>query len=169
MMITTIAPVIRLVNRDRLLRWFSSSLVRFKSGLLQVAIMHNKIIAQTTPPMHIAQFPLMIRTTTMVDNEITVDIHDPWVLKFFKWELVIGRVMVTSINGVLCNYSLRIKDKSIKKMLFNGIYEEKKNHPKREENLFARMILKRTDVEKFVTKVDGIQFIELKNHFDCTR
>ena len=103
------------------------------------------------------------------DNEITVDIHDPWVLKFFKWELVIGRVMVTSINGVLCNYSLRIKDKSIKKMLFNGIYEEKKNHPKREENLFARMILKRTDVEKFVTKVDGIQFIELKNHFDCTR
>ena len=103
------------------------------------------------------------------DNEITVDIHDPWVFKFFKWELVIGRVIVTSINGVLCNYSLRIKDKSIKKMLFNGIYEEKKNHPKREENLFARMILKRTDVEKFVTKVDGIQFIELKNHFDCTR
>lgn len=103
------------------------------------------------------------------DNEITVDIHDPWVFKFFKWELVIGRVMVTSINGVLCNYSLRIKDKSIKKMLFNGIYEEKKNHPKREENLFARMVLKRTDVEKFVTKVDGVQFIELKNHFDCTR
>lgn len=103
------------------------------------------------------------------DNEITVDIHDPWVFKFFKWELIIGRVMVTSINGVLCNYSLRIKDKSIKKMLFNGIYEEKKNHPKREENLFARMVLKRTDVEKFVTKVDGVQFIELKNHFDCTR
>jgi hypothetical protein len=50
-------------------------------------------------------------------------------------------------------------------MLFNGIYEEKKNHPKREENLFARMILKRTDVEKFVTKVDGVQFIELKNLF----
>ena len=103
------------------------------------------------------------------DNEITVDIHDPWVFKFFKWELIIGRVMVTSINGVLCNYSLRIKDKSIKKMLFNGIYEEKKNHPKREKNLFARMVLKRTDVEKFVTKVDGVQFIELKNHFDCTR
>ena len=103
------------------------------------------------------------------DNEITVDIHDPWVFKFFKWELVIGRVMVTSINGVLCNYSLRIKDKSIKKMLFNGIYEEKKNRPKREENLFARMVLKRTDVEKFVTEVDGVQFIELKNHFDCTR
>lgn len=103
------------------------------------------------------------------DNEITVDIHDPWVFKFFKWELVIGRVIVTSINGVLCNYSLRIKDKSIKKMLFNGIYEEKKNHPKREENLFARMVLKRTDVEKFVTKVDGVQFVELKNHFDCTR
>ena len=103
------------------------------------------------------------------DNEITVDIHDPWVFKLFKWELVIGRVMVTSINGVLCNYSLRIKDKSIKKMLFNGIYEEKKNHPKREENLFARMVLKRTDVEKFVTEVDGVQFIELKNHFDCTR
>ena len=103
------------------------------------------------------------------DNEITVDIHDPWVFKFFKWELVIGRVMVTSINGVLCNYSLQIKDKSIKKMLFNGIYEEKKNHPKREENLFARMVLKRTDIEKFVTEVDGVQFVELKNHFDCTR
>lgn len=103
------------------------------------------------------------------DNEITVDIHDPWVLKFFKWELVIGRVIVTSINGVLCNYSLRIKDKSIKKMLFDGIYEEKKNHPKREENLFARMVLKRTDDEKFVTEVDGVQFIELKNHFDYTR
>ena len=103
------------------------------------------------------------------DNEITVDIHDPWVFKFFKWELVIGRVMVTSINGILCNYSLRIKDKSIKKMLFNGIYEEKKNHPKREENMFARMFLKRTDVEKFVTNFDGVQFIELKNHFDCTR
>ena len=103
------------------------------------------------------------------DNEITVDIHDPWVFKFFKWELVIGRVMVTSINGILCNYSLRIKDKSIKKMLFNGIYEEKKNRPKREENMFARMFLKRTDVEKFVTNFDGVQFIELKNHFDCTR
>ena len=64
------------------------------------------------------------------DNEITVDIHDPWVFKFFKWEWVIGRVSVTSINGVLCNYSLRIKNKAIKKMLFKGIYEEKKNHSK---------------------------------------
>ena len=103
------------------------------------------------------------------DNEITVDIHDPWIFKFFKWELVIGRVTVTSINGALCNYTLRIKDKTIKKMLFNGIYEEKKNHPKREENLFVRMFLKRTDVGKFVTKFDGVQFIELKNHFDSTR
>ena len=103
------------------------------------------------------------------DNEITVDIHDPWVFKFFKWELVIGRVSVTSINGVLCNYSLQIKDKTIKKMLFDGIYEEKRNHLKREENLFARVVLKLTDVEKLVTEIDGVQFVELKNHFDSTR
>ena len=103
------------------------------------------------------------------DNEITVDIHDPWVIKFFKWEFIIGRVLVTSINGVRCNYSLPIKDKSIKKMLFNGIKEERKNHSKREENLFAKIILKLTHVEPFVTEIDGVQFIELKNHYDTTR
>ena len=103
------------------------------------------------------------------DNEITVDIHDPWVFKFFKWELVIGRVMVTSINGARCNYSLPIKDKTINKMLFNGIKEERKNHSKREENLFAKIILKLTHVEPFVTEIDGVQFIELKNHYDTTR
>lgn len=103
------------------------------------------------------------------DNEITVDIHDPWIIKLFKWEFIIGRVLVTSINGIVCNYSLQIKDKTIKKMLFKGIYEEKRNHLKREENLFARIVLKRTDVEKFVTKVNEVQFVELKNHFDSTR
>jgi hypothetical protein len=103
------------------------------------------------------------------DNEITIDIHDPWVIKFFKWEFIIGRVLVTSINGVRCNYSLPIKDKTIKKMLFNGIKEERKNHSKREENLFAKIILKLTHVEPFVTEIDGVQFIELKNHYDTTR
>ena len=103
------------------------------------------------------------------DNEITIDIHDPWIFKFYKWEFVIGRVLVTSLNGTACNYSLRIKDKAIKKMLFKGIYEEKKNHSKREENLFARIVLKQIDVENFVTEVDGVQFVELKNHFDTTR
>lgn len=103
------------------------------------------------------------------DNEITIDIHDPWVIKFFKWEFIIGRVLVTSINGVRCNYSLPIKDKIIKKMLFNGIKEERKNHSKREENLFAKIILKLTHVEPFVTEIDGVQFIELKNHYDSTR
>ena len=103
------------------------------------------------------------------DNEITIDIHDPWVIKFFKWEFIIGRVLVTSINGVRCNYSLPIKDKTIKKMLFNGIKEERKNHSKREENLFAKIILKLTHIEPFVTEIDGVQFIELKNHYDTTR
>ena len=103
------------------------------------------------------------------DNEITVDIHDPWVINFFKWEFIIGRVLVTSINGVRCNYSLPIKDKTIKKMLFNGIKEERKNHSKREENLFAKIILKLTHIEPFVTEIDGVQFIELKNHYDTTR
>jgi hypothetical protein len=103
------------------------------------------------------------------DNEITIDIHDPWVINFFKWEFIIGRVLVTSINGVRCNYSLPIKDKTIKKMLFNGIKEERKNHSKREENLFAKIILKLTHVEPFVTEIDGVQFIELKNHYDTTR
>jgi hypothetical protein len=103
------------------------------------------------------------------DNEITIDIHDPWVINFFKWEFIIGRVLVTSINGVRCNYSLPIKDKTIKKMLFNGIKEERKNHSKREEKLFAKIILKLTHVEPFVTEIDGVQFIELKNHYDTTR
>ena len=58
------------------------------------------------------------------DTEINIDIHDPWVIKFFKWEFIIGRVLVTSVNGVRCNYTLPIKDKSIKWTLFNGIRED---------------------------------------------
>ena len=103
------------------------------------------------------------------DTEITIDIHDPFIIKFFKLEIIIGRVLVTSVNGVRCNYSLSIKDKSIKRMLFNGIREERKNRPKREENLFARKILKMQHIQTFVTEIDGVQFIELKNYYDSTR
>ena len=103
------------------------------------------------------------------DTEITIDIHDPFIIKFFKWEFIIGRVLVTSVNGVQCNHSLPIKDTSIKRMLFNGIKEERKNRSKREENLFARKILKTQHIETFVTEIDGVQFIELKNHYDSTR
>ena len=103
------------------------------------------------------------------DTEITIDIHDPFIIKFFKLEIIIGLVLVTSVNGVRCNYSLPIKDTSIKRMLFNGIKEERKNRSKREENLFARKILKMQHIETFVTEIDGVQFIELKNHYDSTR
>lgn len=103
------------------------------------------------------------------DTEITVDIHDPFIIKFFKLEIIIGLVLVTSVNGVRCNYSLPIKNTSIKRMLFNGIKEERKNRSKREENLFARKILKMQHMETFVTEIDGVQFIELKNHYDSTR
>ena len=103
------------------------------------------------------------------DNEITIDIHDPFIIKFFKLEIIIGLVLVTSVNGVRCNYSLPIKDTSIKRMLFNGIREERKNHLKREENLFARKILKMQHIETSVTEINGVQFIELKNHYDSTR
>lgn len=103
------------------------------------------------------------------DTDITIDIHDPWVIKFFKLEIIIGLVLVTSVNGVRCNYSLPIKDTSFKRMLFNGIKEERKNRSKREENLFAKKILKMQHIETFVTKIDGVQFIELKNHYDSTR
>ena len=103
------------------------------------------------------------------DTEITIDIHDPFIIKFFKLEIIIGLVLVTSVNGVRCNYSLPIKDKSIKRMLFNGIKEERKNRSKREENLFARKILKMQHIETFVTEIDGVQFIELKNYYDSTR
>lgn len=103
------------------------------------------------------------------DIEITIDIHDPFIIKFFKLEIIIGLVLVTSVNGVRCNYSLPIKDTSIKRMLFNGIKEERKNRSKREENLFAKKILKMQHIETFVTEIDGVQFIELKNYYDSTR
>lgn len=103
------------------------------------------------------------------DIEITIDIHDPFIIKFFKLEIIIGLVLVTSVNGVRCNYSLPIKDTSIKRMLFNGIREERKNRLKREENLFAKEILKTQHIETFVTEIDGVQFIELKNYYDSTR
>ena len=50
-----------------------------------------------------------------------------------------------------------------------GINEEKKNHVKREENLISKIILKQTDTDSHVTEVNGIQFVELRNHFDSTR
>lgn len=103
------------------------------------------------------------------DNIIDVCIHDPWLLKIFKCDFILGHVDIVKINDVKCSYSLKITDKNIKKLLFMGINEEKKNHVKREENLISKIILKQTDTDSHVTEVNGIQFVELRNHFDSTR
>lgn len=102
-------------------------------------------------------------------NIIDVQIHDPLILKFFKWEFVLGHISIVKINDIKCSYSLNISDRNIKKMLFMGIDKEKKNHIKREENLISKIILKQTDRDAHITEVNGVHFVELRNHFDSTR
>lgn len=50
-----------------------------------------------------------------------------------------------------------------------GIDKEKKNHIKREENLISKIILKHTDINAYITEVNGVRIVELRNHFDSTR
>lgn len=141
--------------------------MRITSLMMSDFITQNPIRKVVFTPMLMGE--INARLYCENDIEITIDIHDPFIIKFFKLEIIIGLVLVTSVNGVRCNYSLPIKDTSIKRMIFNGIREERKNRLKREENLFAKEILKTQHIETFVTEIDGVQFIELKNYYDSTR
>lgn len=140
--------------------------MKITSPMMSEFISQNPIRKVVFTPMLMGE--INARLFCENDTEITIDIHDPFIIKFFKLEIIIGLVLVTSVNGVRCNYSLPIKDTSIKRMLFNGIKEERKNRSKREENLFARKILKTQHIETFVTEIDGVQFIELKNYYNIT-
>lgn len=50
-----------------------------------------------------------------------------------------------------------------------SIDKEKKNHIKREEKLISKIILKHTDTNEHITEVNGVHFVELKNHIDSIR